>query len=293
MVISTDYRDLTNERCFEQAVRAGVRAAHRKSDRKGYMVTPEEKRRLAHTPPAWMYEFDLGDGVKTPLVLDELRSIHDTRTKLIRPAIQQLFPTGLVGKTCLDVACNEGYFSHLLYELGGNVTGIDVREENIVRAQKVQEILGYSSSRLRFEHRDLFDLDQQEDCFDLVLFLGILYHLENPMGAMRLLHKLTTRALILETQLSRQTEPILSGWGQEGINLELEASMGLYQQTDMETNRLAAVKSLCFIPNPAAVTMMLSASGFRDISRLPIPEGMNRQYVLNDRAVFVARTATG
>ena len=42
-------------------------------------MTREERLQLAHAPPAWMYEFDLGDGIVTPLLSPELRQIHRTR----------------------------------------------------------------------------------------------------------------------------------------------------------------------------------------------------------------------
>jgi len=73
-----------------------------------------------------MYEFDLGEGVKTPLLLEELRSVHQTREQMILPIIGKFFPRGLSGKYCLDVACNEGYFSHLLYKRGAKVRGTDI-----------------------------------------------------------------------------------------------------------------------------------------------------------------------
>jgi tRNA (mo5U34)-methyltransferase len=250
-------------------------------------VTLEEKIQWVNAPPRWMYEFDLGDGVKTPLLTEELRSIHQTREQLIVPAIHEIFPEGLDGKHCLDVACNEGYFSHVLYKMGGLVKGIDIREANVARARRIRQILDYEPQRLNFEVQDLFDLANGAQSFDLILFLGILYHLENPIGALRLVHKRARRAVILETQLTRQAAPIVSGWGQTGVTLELEASLALYQETDAETNRLASKNCVSFIPNVAAVRQMLLSAGFTTVRQLPAAEGLNFQYVQNDRAVFV------
>jgi 2-polyprenyl-3-methyl-5-hydroxy-6-metoxy-1,4-benzoquinol methylase len=98
-----------------------------------------------------MYEFDLGNGIKTPLLIEELRSVHQTREQMIMHVLDQYFPRGLAEKYCLDVACDEGYFSHLLVQHGAVVKGIDVRETNIERARKVQAILGYDPNRLVFE----------------------------------------------------------------------------------------------------------------------------------------------
>ena len=58
-------------------------------------MTKEERLALANSEPRWMYEFDLGDGIKTPLLAEELRSVHVTREKAIFPLIDRLYPKGL------------------------------------------------------------------------------------------------------------------------------------------------------------------------------------------------------
>jgi tRNA (mo5U34)-methyltransferase len=251
-------------------------------------MTREEKLRLANTPPGWMYEFDLGDGVKTPLLIEELRSIHQTREQMVISALDQYFPDGLAGKYCLDVACNEGYFSHLLFQRGAVVKGVDVRELNIERARKIQVILGHDPRRLVFEVGDFLNNNDASNTYDLTLFLGLLYHLENPMGAIRTLHRITRTLCIVETQLTRQNAPVISGWGQTGVALELPASLAIYSEPDMDLNNLAASGSLSFIPNAAAVHQFLSAAGFRQVIQLPAKPGANGQYINHDRGVFLA-----
>jgi tRNA (mo5U34)-methyltransferase len=251
-------------------------------------MTREEKKDWVSKPPGWMYEFDLGDGVTTPLLLDELRSIHQTREQMIIPVIDQYFPHGLAGKCCLDVGCNEGYFSHLLFQRGAVVKGVDVREANIDRARKVQAILGYDPHRLVFQVEDFLDNLDEPNTYDLTFFLGLLYHLENPMGAIRSLHRITRTLSIIETQLTRQVAPVTSGWGQAGVTLELPASLAIYSEPDMDINNLAASNSLSLIPNAAAVHQFLSAAGFKQVIQLTPEPGANSQYVNNDRGIFLA-----
>src|SRR5207245_2839747 len=108
------------------------------------------------------------------LLGEELRSVHYTREQMIMPAIDKYFPGGLSGKYCLDVACNEGYFSQLLYKRGAGVRGIDVREINIQRAKTVQTILGYDPARLVFDVGDFLSNQDSADTYDVTLFLGLL-----------------------------------------------------------------------------------------------------------------------
>ena len=251
-------------------------------------MTKEERSKLANTPPAWLYEFDLGDGIVTPLLTEELREIHSTRERMIVPVIEEFWPKGLAGQKCLDVACNEGYFSFLLYERGATVKGIDVREININRAKAVQKVYAYDSTRLTFSTEDFFVNQDSTNQYDLTLFLGLLYHLENPMGAIRILYRVTKRLCIIETQLTRQQEPVYSGWGQTAKTLELPASMGLYEETDMDENNLAAHQSLSFIPNVVAVRKLLFSAGFSKVWQIAASPDFNQQYVNNDRGVFLA-----
>ena len=251
-------------------------------------MTREEKLALAHEPPGWMYEFDFGDGIKTPLLSDELRSIHETRERMLRPVLEKLYPETLKGKCCLDVACNEGFFSHLLYRLGACVKGIDIREQNILRARAVQRMLQLEPDRLTFAVEDFLANQDAPDAYDVTLFWGLLYHIENPMGAIRSLHRITKNVCIIESQLTRMKTPITTGWGQTGVTLELAASMALHQQTDTDTNRLSAASVLSFIPNAAAVRQMLFSAGFSDVWQVAGPPGSNAQYLNEDRGMFVA-----
>jgi tRNA (mo5U34)-methyltransferase len=251
-------------------------------------MTVEEKLKKANQEPGWMYEFDLGDGVKTPLLAEELRSVHSTREQMIMPVVDCFFPEGLQDKSCLDIACNEGYFSHLLYHRGATVRGIDIRETNIGRARWVQTLYGYDSKRLVFEVEDFLSNRDRQGEYDLTLFLGILYHIENPMGALRLLSKITRKLSIIETQLTRQNTPVSSGWGQTSVTLELDGALALIQETDMEQNNLAALGSLSYIPNASAIRQMLFAAGFSHVLQAAAKPGLNPQYVRNDRAVFFA-----
>ena len=104
-------------------------------------------------------------------------------------------------RTALDLGCGVGYFSSLLQDLGLQVTAGDARAENVVEA------------RSRFAGID-FRVTDAEDAslaglgtFDLVLCFGLLYHLENPMRAIRNLRALTGKLLLLESMAVDEEQP--------------------------------------------------------------------------------------
>ncbi len=56
--------------------------------------------------PKWMYEFDLGEGLKTPIAASQLADVHKTRENLIFPLLDTIFKNRWSNTYCLDVACN-------------------------------------------------------------------------------------------------------------------------------------------------------------------------------------------
>jgi 2-polyprenyl-3-methyl-5-hydroxy-6-metoxy-1,4-benzoquinol methylase len=109
----------------------------------------------------------------------------------LAPSLLNHFPVRELVERC--VGAGVGFFSQTLLECGLNVCGIEGRAENVSEARK------------RFPHIPFGQADIQERStlelgkFDLVLCFGLLYHLENPLLAIRNLHALTGKCLLLES----------------------------------------------------------------------------------------------
>jgi FkbM family methyltransferase len=99
-----------------------------------------------------------------------------------------------LGLECaVDVGCGVGFFSQILQECGLNVGGFDGRVENVAEARK-------RFPAIPFERGDIESAAIRKlGTFDLVLCFGLLYHLENPMLAIRHLRALTRKGLLLES----------------------------------------------------------------------------------------------
>jgi len=242
-------------------------------------------------PPPWMYAWELGDGVTTPLVGPELSEIHQTRLELMRAPVQAALSSAGPDATVIDLACNEGWFSHRMLDWGASrVLGVDIRPRLIRRAELLRAHFGISADRLELRCCDVFDLDASElGTYDVVLCLGLIYHLENPVGAMRIARAVTRGVCIIETQLTRQTEAIIHGNGRSDQYEKSPASFAALLETDQEGNMLAAAGGVVsLIPNRAALLQAARAAGFAETEVAPTSECHNRQYVLGDRAVLLA-----
>jgi 2-polyprenyl-3-methyl-5-hydroxy-6-metoxy-1,4-benzoquinol methylase len=95
--------------------------------------------------------------------------------------------------SALDAGCGVGFFSRILQECGLDVRGFDRRAENVAEARR-------RFSAISFEQGDIESVGILKlGTFDLTLCFGLLYHLENPMLAIRHLRALTGKALLLES----------------------------------------------------------------------------------------------
>src|SRR5262249_29215633 len=96
-------------------------------------------------------------------------------------------------ETSLDAGCGVGFFAQILQESGLHVQAFDGRLENVIEARR-------RFPKIAFAQRDVEDAGIAElGEFDLVLCFGLLYHVENPMLAIRHLRAMTKTALLLES----------------------------------------------------------------------------------------------
>jgi len=240
----------------------------------------------------WMYPWEFDDGVTVPLLGPNLPWVHSTRAEMIEGPVREAFEQAGPDATALDLACCEGWFSHRLLEWGARrVVGVDVREQNIRRAELVRDHYGIEPERLSFRRADVFDVRPDElGTFDVVLVLGLVYHLEDPAGALRRARALTRSLCAIESQLTRQNEPIVYGAGSPDAFVETDASFAAVVETDADVNPLASVTGvMSLVPNRAALEMLARVAGFGDVRHLEAAPHHAPQYVRGDRGVVVAR----
>jgi tRNA (mo5U34)-methyltransferase len=244
------------------------------------------------TGPPWMYRWELAAGLVTPLAGPELADIHETRLELLEEPVRAALAIAPGGGTAIDLACNEGWFSHRLLDWGARkVLGVDVRPSVIRRAELLRDHFGISPERLELRCSNIFELDACTlGAFDVVLCLGLVYHLENPVGALRIARSLTRGVCIIESQLTRQMKPITFGFGQSGVYEQSVASFAVLVESDQDGNpRASAGGVMSLIPNRAALLHAATAAGFSKLDIVEPQSRHNRQYRLGDRVVLIAR----
>ena len=115
------------------------------------------------------------------------------------------------GARVLDLASHDGRFSMAALKAGAaHVTGVEVRQSLVDKAQETFAFYGQDPETYRFVCGDLFEvLTREEFDVDVVVCAGYLYHTYRHTELMYRLHNLAPRHLIMDTMVTPDTEPTL------------------------------------------------------------------------------------
>ncbi len=115
-------------------------------------------------------------------------------------------PADLAGKTVLDIGCNAGFYSiEMKRRRAGRVLGIDSDETYLAQASFAAQVSGVD---VEFRKLSVYDIAQLEERFDIVLFMGVLYHLRYPLLALDLIRQHVAKDLVVFQSMQRGSETI-------------------------------------------------------------------------------------
>lgn len=174
-------------------------------------------------------------------------------------------PANLAGKTVLDIGCNAGFYSLEMKRRGAaRVLGIDTDEHYLRQARFAAKVIGADVEFLRLPVWDIAALGEK---FDLVLFMGVLYHLRHPLLALDLIHEHAARDLLLFQSMQRGSHENILIEPDYDFNAIAPFDSPGYPKMHFVEHRYSHDETNWWIPNRACVEAMLRSSGFRIESR--------------------------
>ncbi|MGH2863668.1 MAG: class I SAM-dependent methyltransferase [Solirubrobacteraceae bacterium] len=151
--------------------------------------------------PVWHYRFDF-DGVSTPIFSEDYANRHEQRRRVFFDPLVKAAGGTLRGKRVLDLGSNAGYWSLAALEAGADfVFGIDGRQMHIDQAQLVFQAKGVDPERYSFQLGNIFEYDFP-GAFDVVLCLGLMYHISKPMELFEIMAGVEAQLLLIDTAVS-------------------------------------------------------------------------------------------
>ena len=245
--------------------------------RQGEDLSDDEIRRRVAAFELWHYAYQFEGGLSfsarhhnAPAEADEPRRPLQ-RFRHFIPDLVAANGGSLEGKRVLDIACNSGFWSLQCALLGANVVGFDAREELVAQANLLKSIVGVTN--VEYRQLDFWDMTPAalDGKFDVVLNLGLLYHLAKPLEALELTLAMSHGHVVLDTGVFCSEMPL---------------SWMFWELPDDIRN--AAETGVVVYPSPVSVDMMLAHLGAKRWHRIPVrSQDMPRVYHEGRRASWL------
>ena len=176
----------------------------------------------------------------------------------------QVLPSDLRGTTVLDIGCNAGFYSIEMKRRGADrVVGIDFDPDYLAQARLAAEI---SDVQIDFHQLSVYDIARLGERFDLVLFMGVFYHLRHPLLALDLIHEHVAKDLLVFQSMQRGSPDV--GPIEENYHFWEES---IFERSDFPRmhfieKQYASDPTNWWIPNRACVEALLRSAGFQILS---------------------------
>jgi tRNA (mo5U34)-methyltransferase len=211
----------------------------------------------------WFHNIDLR-GVQTA----PTHFLGDYPTRHWR-TFENVVPWDLRGRSVLDVGCNAGFFAIKMKQRGAaRVVGVDSDPRYLAQARFAAEVMGVD---LELRQMSVYDVAAIGERFDLVLFMGVLYHLRHPLLALDLLRDHVVGDLMLFQTMQRgasEAAPIAADY--PFTDTEVFARDD-YPKLHFVERKYAGDPTNWWVPNRACSEAMLRSSGFEVVAH-PAPE---------------------
>ncbi len=169
-------------------------------------------------------------------------------------------PQDLTGKSVLDIGCNGGFYSIEMKKRGAaRVLGVDFDEDYLAQARFAAQVTGLD---IEFRKLSVYDVGALGERFDVVLFMGVLYHLRHPLLALDLIHEHVAKDLLVFQSMQRGSKEVdtveenYTFWQTDHFDRPGYPKMHFIE------HRYANDPTNWWAPNSACVEAMLRSSGF-------------------------------
>ncbi len=187
-------------------------------------------------------------------------------------------PPDLTGRSVLDIGCNAGFYAIEMKRRGAaRVLGLDTDERYLAQARFAAEV---EAADIEFRQMSVYELPKLGERFDLVLFMGVLYHLRHPLLALDILHEHVVGDMLVFQSMLRGSadtgavDPDYVFWQTDHFE---EPS---YPRMYFVEHKYSGDPTNWWIPNRACAEAMLRSAGFEIVAH---PEA----------EVFVCRRGSG
>ncbi|HYZ20694.1 MAG TPA: TIGR04290 family methyltransferase [Rhodopila sp.] len=207
----------------------------------------------------WFHNMNLGGVWTAPDHF--LGNYPDAKWRVYADAL----PQDLRGRTVLDIGCNAGFFSMQMKRRGADrVLGIDFDEAYLAQARFAAQV---ENLDIEFRHMSVYDVGSLGEKFDIVMFIGVFYHLRHPLLALDLIHDHVARDLLIFQSLQRGSPEIAPVAADYDFYEAAHFDDPGYPRMHFIEHRYSGDQTNWWVPNRACTEAMLRSAGFVILSR--------------------------
>lgn len=234
----------------------------------------------------WFYRYALPSGrVTETYITDEVEHIHQTRRDMMMAELALLLAEHPGTLTAIDVASHQGWFSLELAKHCSSVLGIEYQPRHVASSKLITECLGVKNARFVEGNIETMAPHTHEPA-DIVINFGLMYNLENPIGALRRCREMTKRVLLVETQT---TILDLEGAVDSGHSADTNYMHGYWGLFDGNPHNIdGSASNIVFYPSPKGLVWTLQRLGFGRVQILKPPAGAYQQLATGKRIMVAA-----
>lgn len=202
----------------------------------------------------WFHNFDFG-GVRTAPE-HFLGDYPACKWKRFAHAL----PDDLRGMTVLDVGCNAGFYAIEMKKRGAErVVGIDTDQRYLDQARLAARVAGVDIDWVRL---DVYAVGELGERFDVVLFMGVLYHLRYPLLALDLLREYAVGRLLVFQSMLRGSHDVADVAADYPFEARAHFDEPGYPKLHFIERKYAGDETNWWVPNRACAVAMLRSAGF-------------------------------
>jgi tRNA (mo5U34)-methyltransferase len=217
--------------------------------------TTADLRQRIHDLGPWFHNFEL-EGIRTAP-----EHFLGDYPRIKWQQFADALPADLSGRRVLDIGCNAGFYCIELKRRGADrVLGIDHDERYLEQARFAARTLGYGD--IEFRRLSIYRVHELRERFDLVLFMGALYHLRHPLLALDLIREFVVDDLLVFQSMLRgdASAPPLARDYPFAERAIFDAPG--YPRLHFVEHKYAGDPTNWWIPNKACAAALLRAAGF-------------------------------
>ena len=179
--------------------------------------------------------------------------------------VAQCLPHDLQGWRVLDVGCNAGFYSFELAKRGAHVIGIDNDQHFLEQAEWAAELYSFKGTA-RFRQMHVYDLAHLDEDYDLVMFMGMFYHLRYPTLALDIVAQKVRKLMVFQT-ITMPGEEVFDNTYDCWIHDRDTLLDNAWPKMAFIEHCFSSDPTHWWIPNRACAEAMLRSSGMQIVAR--------------------------